>query len=384
MRLPTVLLASLLCATQAASGAENWPGTKALKFEVVGAAGGLPDIVPRELSNYLSASIGVPVVVENRPGAGGNIAAGVVAKADPDGHTLLVTGTNVAVNPTLLPNPGFDYGRDLVPVSMTVVAKMLLVASPTFPVQNIADVIALAKQKPKSVSIAIQPIGSPNNLAAEMLAQYGNIDLDLCALRGHRAVPAGRVGKPRGLGGRRHVVAATAHPQGGIESTRRAVAATISTSAGHTDFGGSGIAKNADRFVDLHHGDRRNAAADYRAPRRRDRQSSRLAGGPQCLRQAGSRNLPHGTAAARRIYSLGRRAISAACSRIRKPKPRRSNGRGLVTPPDPCQTFDSSTRGDRPILKRCRRPLHESVPFAERPWRRPAKYRSRLIRRPGI
>ncbi len=176
MRLPTVLLASLLCATQAASGAENWPGTKALRFEVVGAAGGLPDIVPRELSNYLSASIGVPVVVENRPGAGGNIAAGVVAKADPDGHTLLVTGTNVAVNPTLLPNPGFDYGRDLVPVSMTVVAKMLLVASPTFPVQNIADVIALAKQKPKSVSIAIQPIGSPNNLGAEMLAQYGNIE----------------------------------------------------------------------------------------------------------------------------------------------------------------------------------------------------------------
>jgi tripartite-type tricarboxylate transporter receptor subunit TctC len=184
MRLPTVLLASLLCATQAASGAENWPGAKPLRFEVVGAAGGLPDIVPRELSNYLSASIGVPVVVENRPGAGGNIAAGVVAKADPDGHTLLVTGTNVAVNPTLLPNPGFDYGRDLVPVSMAVVAKMLLVAAPTSPVQNITDVIALAKQKPKSVSIAIQPIGSPNNLGAEMLAQYGNIDLTFVPYEG--------------------------------------------------------------------------------------------------------------------------------------------------------------------------------------------------------
>jgi tripartite-type tricarboxylate transporter receptor subunit TctC len=184
MRLPAVLLASLLCAAQAASGAENWPGTKPLRFEVVGAAGGLPDIVPRELSNYLSASIGVPVVVENRPGAGGNIAAGFVAKADPDGHTLLVTGTNVAVNPTLLPNPGFDYGRDLVPVSMAVVAKMLLVASPSFPVQNITDVIALAKQKPKSVSIAIQPIGSPNNLGAEMLAQYGNIDLTFVPYEG--------------------------------------------------------------------------------------------------------------------------------------------------------------------------------------------------------
>ena len=184
MRLLILLLASLLCAMQAASGAENWPGTKPLRFEVVGAAGGLPDIVPRELSNYLSASIGVPVVVENRPGAGGNIAAGLVAKAEPDGHTLLVTGTNVAVNPTLLPNPGFDYEHDLVPVSMAVVAKMLLVASPAFPVQNIADVIALAKQKPKSVSIAIQPIGSPNNLGAEMLAQYGNIDLTFVPYEG--------------------------------------------------------------------------------------------------------------------------------------------------------------------------------------------------------
>jgi tripartite-type tricarboxylate transporter receptor subunit TctC len=119
----------------------------------------------------------VPVVVENRPGGGGNIAAAIVAKAEPDGHTLLVTGSNQVVNPTLLPNPGFDYERDLVPVSMAVSAKMLLVASPSFPAKNITDVIAIAKQKPKSVSIAISIIGSPNHLGAEMLAQYGNIDL---------------------------------------------------------------------------------------------------------------------------------------------------------------------------------------------------------------
>ncbi|HEX4043992.1 MAG TPA: tripartite tricarboxylate transporter substrate-binding protein [Xanthobacteraceae bacterium] len=178
MRLVTLLLAILLGTAQAASGAESWPGTKPLRFEVVAAAGGLPDTVPRKLSDYLSASIGVPVVVENRPGAGGNIAAGVVARAVPDGHTLLVTGSNQAVNPTLMPNPGFDYERDLVPVSMAVVAKMLLVASPTFPANNITDVIALAKQKPKSVSIAIPGVGTPNDLGAEMLAQYGNIDLN--------------------------------------------------------------------------------------------------------------------------------------------------------------------------------------------------------------
>jgi tripartite-type tricarboxylate transporter receptor subunit TctC len=172
-----VLLGVLLWATQAASETPTWPGTTPLRFEVTASAGGLTDIVPRLLSNYLSASIGVPVVVENRPGAGGNIAGAIVAKAQPDGHALLSTGSNQAVNPTLLPNPGFDYERDLVPVSMAVSAKMLLVASPSFPAKNIIDVIAMAKQKPKSVSIAISAIGTPNHLGAEMLAQYGNIDL---------------------------------------------------------------------------------------------------------------------------------------------------------------------------------------------------------------
>ena len=76
MRMSIFLLASLIGAAHTASATENWPGTKPLKFEVIAAAGGLIDFVPRELSNALSASIGVPVVVENRPGAGGNIAAG--------------------------------------------------------------------------------------------------------------------------------------------------------------------------------------------------------------------------------------------------------------------------------------------------------------------
>ena len=146
--------------------------------------------MPRVLSNYLSASLGVPVLVENRPGAGGNIAGAIVAKAQPDGHALLSTGANQAVNPTLLPNPGFDYEHDLVPVSMAVSAKMLLVASPSFPAKNITDVIAMAKQKPKSVSIAISAIGTPNHLGAEMLAQYGNIDLTIVPYDGiAKAIP---------------------------------------------------------------------------------------------------------------------------------------------------------------------------------------------------
>jgi tripartite-type tricarboxylate transporter receptor subunit TctC len=176
-RVVPLLLAISLCAAQAASDAPSWPAAKPLRFEVSAAAGGLIDLVPRQLSNDLAASIGVPVVVEDRPGAGGNIAAGLVARAEPDGHMLLVTGSNQVVNPTLLPKPGFDYAGDLVPVSMLVASKLLLVASPSFPAKNITDVINMARQKPKSVSIAISAIGTPNHLAAEMLAQFGDVDL---------------------------------------------------------------------------------------------------------------------------------------------------------------------------------------------------------------
>jgi tripartite-type tricarboxylate transporter receptor subunit TctC len=183
-------LAGAVCAAPAASGADTWPGTEPLKFVVSGAAGGFTDIVPRELANDLSAYLGVPVVVEDRPGAAGNIAAAAVARAEPDGHMLLVISLGQAVNPTLFPNPGFDYERDLAPVAMTVSTEMLLVASPAFPAKNITDVIAIARQKPKSVSIAIPAIGTPNHLAAEMLAQYGNADLVIVPYNGiAKAIP---------------------------------------------------------------------------------------------------------------------------------------------------------------------------------------------------
>jgi tripartite-type tricarboxylate transporter receptor subunit TctC len=188
--------ASMLCAASTAV-AQSWPGTTPIRFETTASAGGLTDIVPRTLAPYLSAAFGVPVVVENRPGAGGNIAAALVARTQPDGHTLLVTGSNHAVNPMLVPNPGFDYERDFAPVAMVASAPMLLVAAPDFPAKDINDVIRLARQKPKSVSIAISVIGTPGHLAAEMLAQYGNIDLIFVPYEGSiQAVPdllSGRV-----------------------------------------------------------------------------------------------------------------------------------------------------------------------------------------------
>lgn len=176
--------------------ADDWP-SKPVKILVISAPGGLPDNVARIVAIQLQKSLGVPVVVDNRAGAGGNIATLAVAKAVPDGYTLLITGNNHAVNPTLLPNPGFDYNKDLAPLSLLVESDMLLVAHPAFAPNNIRQLVAKAKANPGTVSMAIAPIGTPGHLGAELLAKLGGIDLNFIAYKGvGQALPdilAGRV-----------------------------------------------------------------------------------------------------------------------------------------------------------------------------------------------
>lgn len=139
------------------------------------APGGLPDAAARILARGIGETFGRKVVVENRPGAGGNFAAKAVASAEPDGGTLLITGNNHAVNPTLLPNPGFDYDRDFAPISMVVQANMMLVASPAFPASDLQGLIALAGRAPGTVRFAVPPIGTPNHLGAELLARLAGV-----------------------------------------------------------------------------------------------------------------------------------------------------------------------------------------------------------------
>jgi tripartite-type tricarboxylate transporter receptor subunit TctC len=200
--LKVVLAGATLCATSALSPAQDWP-QRPLRIMVIAAPGGLPDVMARLVAKHLTDVLGQPVVVENRPGAGGNMAALAAAKAAPDGYTLLLTGNNHAVNPTLIPDAGFDYERDLAPVTMVAEANMLLVAHPSLGVSNVAELVALAKQKPNTIAAAISPIGTPNHLGAELLGQRAGIDLtfvpypgigpatpDLLAGRVHIAISA--------------------------------------------------------------------------------------------------------------------------------------------------------------------------------------------------
>ena len=181
--LPCFAVASAVAQTGPAGPGQSWPA-RPVRIIVINAPGGLPDIAARVVAANLSKAIGQPVVVENRPGAGGNIAASFVVKSPPDGHTLLLTGINQSINPTLLPNPGFDYKNDLAAVTLIAEGNMLLLANTALPANNVVELIALAKKKAGAISIAIAPIGSPNHIGAEMLSQMTGTEIVMAMYQG--------------------------------------------------------------------------------------------------------------------------------------------------------------------------------------------------------
>jgi len=171
------------CALAGVAQAQEWP-QRPIRILVVAAAGGLPDICARTVAGPLSRALGQPVVVENRAGGAGNIASEAVVKSPADGYTLLATGANQAANQVLIPNPGFDYERDLAPVAMIGEANMVLVATPSLPASNIAELLALARQKPGAVAMAVSVYGSPNHVGAELLSAMGQAEFNFIIYKG--------------------------------------------------------------------------------------------------------------------------------------------------------------------------------------------------------
>jgi tripartite-type tricarboxylate transporter receptor subunit TctC len=135
---------------------------------LVGApAGGTTDTMARTLAQELGRALARTVIVENRPGAGGNIAAESVAKAAPDGNTLLMSFTSHAINASLYPTLPFDPERDFTPLTMVSTSPALLVAHPSLPANNLRELIALAKARPGKLNFAIGSLGSSVHLAGE-------------------------------------------------------------------------------------------------------------------------------------------------------------------------------------------------------------------------
>ncbi len=136
---------------------------------LVGApAGGSTDTLARAIATELGRLLGKVVVVENRPGAGGNIAAEAVAKATPDGNTLLMSFTSHAINASLYPSLPFDPVRDFTPLTCVATSPSILVAHPSVPVKDVRELIALAKKKPGQLNFAIGAMGSSLHLAGDL------------------------------------------------------------------------------------------------------------------------------------------------------------------------------------------------------------------------
>jgi len=163
--------------------AQDYP-VRPIRIVVPFAAGGAVDSLARIVGNKLSEQLGQPVLVENKAGAGGNIAADTVAKAAPDGHTILLTTNGLAISPALYRSLPYDTEKDLLPVTILIASPMVLVATPKFAATSLKDVIAAAKAEPGKLSYGSTGIGNPLHLTMELLKTEAGIDIVNVPYRG--------------------------------------------------------------------------------------------------------------------------------------------------------------------------------------------------------
>src|SRR5258706_15514388 len=172
-----IALAALAFATPAFAADDDYP-TRTVKIVVPFAPGGSTDVVARILADKLGAELKQTFIVDNRAGASGNIGADAVAKAQADGYTLLMGTTGVlSINAHLYKDMPFDPARDLAPVAYTSLITNILVVNPGVPARNVAELIALAKGKPGSLTFASSGAGSSTHLSGELFKSLAGVDI---------------------------------------------------------------------------------------------------------------------------------------------------------------------------------------------------------------
>ena len=163
--------------------AQTYP-TRPVRIIVGFAPGGSQDIVARLIGQWLSNRLRQQFVVENRTGAGGNIAADAVVRSRADGYTLLLAGLSNAVNAALYDKLSFNFVQDTVAVANVIRVPGVMEVNPTFPANNVPELIAAAKANPGKISMATSGTGSPSHMYAELLKMLAGIDLVLVPYRG--------------------------------------------------------------------------------------------------------------------------------------------------------------------------------------------------------
>jgi len=183
-RLSLLLLAALVASMPTTSVAQDFPARQ-VAIIVPFAPGGSADIVARIYAQRLTERLGKPVVVENRTGAGTVVGALAAARAAPDGYTLFMGGSSaLAYNPTLHKQLPYDPAKDFVPLAHVASIPFVLVVQPSLPVQSLADLVKLAKDKPGHLAFGTAGVGSPAHLCAEYLRGVTGIDITYIPYKG--------------------------------------------------------------------------------------------------------------------------------------------------------------------------------------------------------
>jgi len=163
--------------------AQTWP-TKPVVLVVTYPPGGTADIMARTISTPLAQILGTSVVVENKPGASGQIAASYVAKSAPDGYTIMLDASSFAVNPSLYPNLPYNPERDFKTLGMLALYPNVLLVHPSFPVRTVKELVNLAKSKPNSISFASSGNGSAQHLAGVLFTHKAKIEMQHVPYKG--------------------------------------------------------------------------------------------------------------------------------------------------------------------------------------------------------
>lgn len=183
MRRRSVLLGATAAAVAAPALAQSFP-SKPVRLVVPYTPGGGADTTARLVAPRLQEALGQTVVIDNKPGAGGSIGDDAVAKAAPDGHTLLIGAFAHAVNPSLMGRMPFRTPEDFAPISLLVTVPELLVVTPSFPARTVQELVAMAKAQPGKLSYASSGNGSAQHLAAELFKMRTGTDIQHVPYKG--------------------------------------------------------------------------------------------------------------------------------------------------------------------------------------------------------
>jgi tripartite-type tricarboxylate transporter receptor subunit TctC len=183
------LAAAALPAVAGDARAQSFP-SRPISLVVFLPAGAIPDIIGRLVGGALSERLGQPIIIENRPGGGGNIALTAVARAAPDGHTLLLLASPHAINVSLYPNAPVSLAKDIIPVASLNHDTFVLLVNPSVPARNVAEFIAYAKANPGKINLSSNGTGNLTHLAGELFKTATGIETVHVPFRGSPAALA--------------------------------------------------------------------------------------------------------------------------------------------------------------------------------------------------